>query len=64
MSKEYIIEFIPQGQYVKVIAIDPVTYTEVTTIGAARASTQELQRIAIKKLEYVLNKNKNGLDTK
>ncbi len=54
--QEYIIEFKPYGQYVKVIAIDTQTMTEVSIVGDAKAGTQALQRLAIQKLEYVLKK--------
>ena len=45
------------GDYVKVAAIDPVTNTEVSIVGSARATERQLQRVAVRKLEYVLNKN-------
>ncbi len=55
---EYIIEFIPQGRYVKVSAIDPITGTEAVMVGDPTQPQATLQRLAIQKLEYLLNKNK------
>lgn len=57
---EFLLEFIPNGNYVKVSAVDPVTGTEVSIVGAAKATKQELERIAVQKLIYVLNKNKRA----
>ncbi len=54
---EYIIEFIPNGKYVKVSAIDPETLLEVSIVGPASASKAELQLNAVRKLEYVMRKN-------
>jgi hypothetical protein len=55
-GSEYIIEFRPQGRYVRVTAIDPTTGTEAVMVGSARDSQQFLQTEAIKKLEYILKK--------
>ena len=56
-SGEYLLEFIRQGAYVRVAAVDPVTNTEVVLVGAASVTKQELTRVAVQKLEYVLSKN-------
>jgi hypothetical protein len=53
---EVLFEFIVQGNYVKVIAVDPVTRTEIAMVGDRRASKEILERNAIKKLEYVIAK--------
>lgn len=53
---DYIIEFRPQGRYVRVTAIDPATGTEAFLVGSARDSQQFLQTEAIKKLNYILEK--------
>ncbi|WP_243735646.1 DUF6898 family protein [Dongia mobilis] len=50
----YILEFHQVGSYVKVSAFDPVTLTEVSTMGPANLSQAELGRLAIRKLEFVL----------
>lgn len=52
----YIIEFIVVGKSVKVTAMDPVTLKEVSIIGARSASRKELAALAVRKLQYVLNK--------
>jgi hypothetical protein len=56
MSNNYIIEFIPQGRYVKVTAIDPVTGIEAVIVGDANLSQAMLQRTAIQKLEFLISK--------
>lgn len=56
MSNNYIIEFIPQGRYVKVTAIDPVTGIEAVIVGDASQSQAILQRTAIQKLEFLISK--------
>lgn len=52
----YIIEFIPQGRFVKVTAVDPATGTEAVLVGDARESQAVLTKNAINKLEYILKK--------
>jgi len=53
---EVLFEFVPQGRFVKVVAIDPVSRVEVTVVGDRMAGTETLKRIAINKLRYVLGK--------
>lgn len=55
-STNYIIEFILQGRYVKVSAVDPATGTEAVIVGDARLRQETLAAQAIKKLEFLLNK--------
>ena len=55
-SNEYILEFIQQGRFVKVTAVDPATGTEAVLVGDAKERQETLSRNAIKKLEYILNK--------
>lgn len=50
----YIIEFHQVGASVKVTAIDPASLIEVSTLGPASLSQDELARAAIRKLEFVL----------
>lgn len=54
--REYLLEFQQVGRYVKVSAIDTATNTEVSIVGDAAATKAELERVAIRKLEYVLKK--------
>lgn len=55
-----LIEFVPQGDYVKVSAVDPVTKTEVSIVGDPSAGEEALKRVAVRKLEYVLSRQKPG----
>lgn len=52
----YIIEFITQGRYVKVTAVDPVSGLEATIVGDPRQGRELLTQTAVKKLEFLLNK--------
>ncbi len=54
--REVLFEFRPQGRFVKVMAIDPVTKTEISIVGDATATPDTLKRIAINKLKYVLSR--------
>ena len=54
---EVLFEFVTQGNYVKVVAVDPVTNTEITLVGDRRAGRSSLENAAIKKLIYVIQKN-------
>lgn len=55
---EIIIEFINIGNVVKVTAVCVKTGREVSIVGNPKASKQELQSVAVRKLKYVLNKDK------
>ena len=61
-NKEYIIEFRRIGDYIKVSAVDPVTYREISVPvhTSLKLSQQQMKEHAIKRLEYVLNKEKNN----
>ena len=54
----YIIEFVTLGNATKVSAIDPVTLKEVSLMGAPTTSKEQLTRLAVQKLEYMLEKQK------
>lgn len=56
LPKGALIEYIKQGAYVKVCAVDPVTTVEVVLVGDPSAGADRLGREAVKKLEYVLRK--------
>lgn len=58
MGDDYIIEFTVIGNVMKVTAIDPYSGTEVSMVGSPAMSQEFLAKRAIKKLEYVINKNK------
>ena len=53
---EYLLEFVRQGSYMRIAAIDPASGVEVVTVGDAKRSKRELTRVAVQKLEYVLKK--------
>ena len=54
-----IIEFHRVGNSVKVSAMDTKTLTEVSIVGPANAGEEVLKRNVLRKLEYVLAKNKS-----
>lgn len=58
-ERDYLLEFLPIGNAVKVSAIDPVSGTEVSIVGPATASEEQLSRVAVRKLEYVLAGKRN-----
>lgn len=51
-----IVEFTQVGHYIKVSAVDPVTFTEVSIVGDPAASQDHLERLAVRKLRYVMIK--------
>ncbi|MFT6580304.1 MAG: DUF6898 family protein [Alphaproteobacteria bacterium] len=52
-----ILELVHIGRYVKVSAIDTKSGTEVSIVGDPAQGEAALQRVAIRKLQYVMNKN-------
>ncbi len=50
----YIIEMLPYGRYVKVTAVDPKTGTEAVMVGDASQPQATLERLAVRKLEFLL----------
>ena len=57
-KKEVLLEFHHIGNAVKVTAVDPETMTEVSIVGSPSAGEEMLKRTAIRKLHYVLEKNR------
>ena len=55
---EVLFEFVVRGNFVKVMAVDPITGTEVSIVGDSRASKSTLQRVATKKLVMVLERKR------
>ncbi len=53
-----IVEFRRICASVKVSAMEPTTLTEVSIVGPTTASDEELTRIVLRKLEYVLAKKR------
>jgi len=63
-KREILIEFHQIGNSVKVTAVDVETMVEVSIVGAANASQEMLKRLAVRKLDYVLEKQKKELRTR
>lgn len=57
--REVIFEYVPIGGSVKVTAVDVTTGLEVSVIGPSLAAQSELERVAVQKLRYMLEKKKN-----
>ena len=56
-GREVIFEFFPVGRtYVKVSAMDVLTFTEISIQCPANAAQNLMKRNALKRLEYVLKK--------
>ncbi len=58
MSEGVIFEFLRQGAYVKVTAVDTLTGIEASVVGDPAAGEETLRRLALRKLEYVLNRDR------
>lgn len=56
-GREIIVEMIPVGAFVKVVALDVASDTEVSIQGPKTAMQSVLQNNAMRRLEYVLRKN-------
>jgi hypothetical protein len=57
-GREIFVEFVVQGNFVKVTAIDSVTGLEASIVGPASAAQSVLAEAARRKLEYVAKKQK------
>ncbi len=55
---DILIEFVIQGNFVKVTAIDAATGTEGSIVGPANAPREALSQAAVRKLKYVIEKKK------
>jgi hypothetical protein len=53
---EIFVEFVVQGSFVRVTAIDPASGTEAVTMGPAGAPRAALSNAAIRKLQFMLQK--------
>lgn len=58
--REVLFELRPVGNLMRVTAIDPGTGTEVITVGDPQAGRETLERIATRKLKYVIAKQRNN----
>ena len=52
--REVIFEFRRVGAYMKVSAVDPITYTEVHIMGPVNATRDALERVALRKLQRAI----------
>lgn len=57
---EVLFEFIRLGNAVKVTAFHVPTLTEISIVGARGASEAHLKLLAVKRLQYVLAKQRGG----
>ncbi len=57
---EILIEYRRVGKMLRVIAIDPITRTEVIMITPADTTRKQMKRHAARKLAYVIAKNRNA----
>jgi hypothetical protein len=57
-GREILIEIVTIGAYAKVVAIDSATGTEISLTGPAGADRSTLEAAAVRKLQFVLNKQK------
>ncbi len=53
-----IVEFTRLGAFVKITAIDTVTMREVSVMGSPRVPQKQLADLAVRKLRYVLKRDK------
>jgi hypothetical protein len=62
MVGNYIIEFQQFGKLIKISAFDPLTLTEISIVVPAgkNLSQNDMKKLAVKRLEYVLSKKKNS----
>ena len=57
--KEVLFEMKQVGQYLRITAIDPLSGTEVISIGDPSVNPDMLRNMAVRKLKYVIAKNRN-----
>ena len=53
---EVLFEFQRVGKSLRVVAIDPITHTEVSMVASPKAALKDLKRVAARKLAYVIAK--------
>jgi hypothetical protein len=60
VPQEVLFEFRRVGNSVRVVAVDPVTNTEITIVGAPGTDDATLKRLAARKLAYVIAKKRSS----
>lgn len=53
-GREILVEFVQQGAYMRVAAVDTETGTEAVIVGPANAARHDLEALAVRKLERLL----------
>jgi hypothetical protein len=53
---EVLFEFVQQGRFVRVTAMDPVSKAEAVVVGDAASSPEMLKRVAVNKLRFVMTR--------
>jgi len=56
--QEVLFELRRVGRLTRVVAIDPITGTEIVMVGAPGYSTRMLKRLAARKLAYVIERKR------
>jgi hypothetical protein len=59
-GREVLFEFHRIGNSVKVTAMDVTTQVEISIVGNVRAPQAQLKAVALRKLQYVLEKQGGG----
>lgn len=59
---EVLFEFRTVGKSYRVVAIDPITQTEVTMIAPVKASREDIKKVAARKLAYVIGKKQAAMN--
>ena len=62
--QEVLYEMIPNGRFLKVTAVDPVSLVEVSIVASPNTPLAVLKRTARQKLEYVLEKKQQAVPRK
>jgi hypothetical protein len=57
-NTHFIIEYHHVGNSIRVTAMDPLTLTEVVIVGSPKSTKKQLSDLAVKKLRYILAKDK------
>jgi len=55
-----IFEFVRRGNYVRVAAVDEATGVETWIVGPVGASQKDLETVALRKLNYILQKKRDS----
>jgi hypothetical protein len=59
LNRPVIFEFVQQGAYMRVAAVDEETGLEAIIVGPANAARADLQALALRKLERLLERKRD-----